>query len=78
MKKPIIESIADGPRAVRCKRMAANADTMPGMLILGDALNLRHPVTAAGMTVALNDVYFWWNALFKKVDGLSKNFKGIL
>ncbi|KAL5379507.1 hypothetical protein DPSP01_008384 [Paraphaeosphaeria sporulosa] len=28
----------------------------PGMLILGDAMNMRHPLTGGGMTVALNDV----------------------
>ncbi|KAK7902980.1 Squalene epoxidase [Exophiala xenobiotica] len=28
----------------------------PGLAILGDALNMRHPLTGGGMTVALNDV----------------------
>ncbi|KIW57479.1 hypothetical protein PV05_06025 [Exophiala xenobiotica] len=28
----------------------------PGVAILGDALNMRHPLTGGGMTVALNDV----------------------
>ena len=28
----------------------------PGLIILGDALNMRHPLTGGGMTVALNDV----------------------
>jgi squalene monooxygenase len=28
----------------------------PGMVILGDAMNMRHPLTGGGMTVALNDV----------------------
>ncbi|KAL3480429.1 squalene epoxidase-domain-containing protein [Aspergillus californicus] len=28
----------------------------PGLLMLGDALNMRHPLTGGGMTVALNDV----------------------
>ncbi len=60
MKKPVTKAIADGPRIVRCQRMAANFDVVPGVLILGDALNTRHPVTASGMTVALNDVMFWW------------------
>lgn len=26
-------------------------------MILGDALNMRHPLTGGGMIVALNDVY---------------------
>ena len=28
----------------------------PGLIILGDAMNMRHPLTGAGMTVAFNDV----------------------
>lgn len=28
----------------------------PGLVILGDALNMRHPLTGGGMTVAFNDV----------------------
>lgn len=31
----------------------------PGLLILGDALNMRHPLTGAGMSVALNDALMW-------------------
>ena len=64
--------IDEGPRVVRCKRMSANFDVTPGVLILGDALNMRHPVTASGMTVALYDVYFWWDALANNVNGLSE------
>lgn len=29
---------------------------VPGLALLGDALNMRHPLTGGGMTVALNDV----------------------
>lgn len=28
----------------------------PGILVLGDAMNMRHPLTGGGMTVAFNDV----------------------
>lgn len=28
----------------------------PGLIFLGDAMNMRHPLTGGGMTVALNDV----------------------
>lgn len=28
----------------------------PGLVMLGDAMNMRHPLTGGGMTVALNDV----------------------
>ncbi|KAI4166306.1 MAG: hypothetical protein LQ342_000196 [Letrouitia transgressa] len=29
---------------------------VPGMIMLGDAMNMRHPLTGGGMTVAFNDV----------------------
>lgn len=29
---------------------------VPGMMVLGDAMNMRHPLTGGGMTVAFNDV----------------------
>lgn len=31
----------------------------PGVLVLGDAFNMRHPLTGGGMSVALNDVVIW-------------------
>ncbi|KAF4764720.1 hypothetical protein HAV15_000374 [Penicillium sp. str.  len=36
--------------------LPASANKTPGLMILGDALNMRHPLTGGGMTVALNDV----------------------
>ncbi|CAK9304225.1 unnamed protein product [Gordionus sp. m RMFG-2023] len=30
-----------------------------GVISLGDALNMRHPLTGGGMTVALNDAIYW-------------------
>ncbi|KGO36069.1 Squalene epoxidase [Penicillium expansum] len=36
--------------------LPASVNKTPGLMILGDALNMRHPLTGGGMTVALNDV----------------------
>ena len=36
--------------------MPAAPKTTPGALLLGDAFNMRHPLTGGGMTVALSDV----------------------
>jgi squalene monooxygenase len=36
--------------------LPASTNTTPGLMILGDALNMRHPLTGGGMTVAFNDV----------------------
>lgn len=33
-----------------------SVNRFPGMVMLGDAMNMRHPLTGGGMTVAFNDV----------------------
>lgn len=38
--------------------LPAAPNKTPGLMILGDALNMRHPLTGGGMTVAFNDVVF--------------------
>lgn len=35
----------------------------PGALLMGDAFNMRHPLTGGGMTVALSDVLVLRNLL---------------
>jgi squalene monooxygenase len=36
--------------------LPAATNKTPGLMILGDALNMRHPLIGGGMIVALNDV----------------------
>ncbi|KAG5437257.1 hypothetical protein PCANB_001050 [Pneumocystis canis] len=36
--------------------LPSSLNKRPGLIILGDAMNMRHPLTGGGMTVALNDV----------------------
>ncbi|KAL8541673.1 hypothetical protein ACS0TY_002802 [Phlomoides rotata] len=43
-------------RSMSNRSMAANPHPTPGALLLGDAFNMRHPLTGGGMTVALSDV----------------------
>lgn len=38
------------------RSMPANPQPTPGALLMGDAFNMRHPLTGGGMTVALSDV----------------------
>lgn len=38
------------------RSMPANPCPTPGAVLLGDAFNMRHPLTGGGMTVALSDV----------------------
>ena len=40
---------------------------VPGMVMLGDAMNMRHPLTGGGMTVAFNDVVLLRDLLSPKV-----------
>uniref|UniRef100_A0A8C2CJ42 Squalene monooxygenase n=1 Tax=Cyprinus carpio TaxID=7962 RepID=A0A8C2CJ42_CYPCA len=39
-----------------------------GVLLLGDAYNMRHPLTGGGMSVALNDVRIWRDLLKNMPD----------
>ncbi|KAJ3368532.1 Squalene epoxidase [Allomyces arbusculus] len=39
---------------------------VPGLVMVGDAHNMRHPLTGGGMTVALNDVVILRNVLNKR------------
>lgn len=36
--------------------LPASTNRVPGLVVLGDAMNMRHPLTGGGMTVAFNDV----------------------
>lgn len=36
--------------------LSAEQNVIPGLLVIGDALNMRHPLTGGGMTVGLSDV----------------------
>ncbi|OMO92138.1 Aromatic-ring hydroxylase-like protein [Corchorus olitorius] len=43
-------------RMAPSRTMAASSVPTPGALMMGDAFNMRHPITGGGMTVALSDV----------------------
>lgn len=45
------------------------------MLLLGDTLNMRHPLTGGGMTVAIRDVEAVLNLLeVRNKDGLRERY----
>lgn len=62
--------------------LPASVDIKPGVLLLGDAFNMRHPLTGAGMTVALMDTLIWKDQLqsvpdlkeYSNVVSLQKRF----
>ncbi|CCJ29269.1 unnamed protein product [Pneumocystis jirovecii] len=43
--------------------LPSSLNKKPGLIVLGDAMNMRHPLTGGGMTVALNDVLLLSNLL---------------
>lgn len=43
-------------RTMPNRSMPANPRPTPGALLMGDAFNMRHPLTGGGMTVALSDI----------------------
>lgn len=61
LPKPIQASFADALENGKLRSMPNSwlpptTQQVPGIVILGDAMNMRHPLTGGGMTVALNDV----------------------
>ncbi|KAK0649317.1 squalene epoxidase [Cercophora newfieldiana] len=58
------KAIEDGRlRSMPNAWMPSTRNTTPGLIIIGDASNMRHPVTGAGMTVALKDAALLANTL---------------
>ncbi|EAU31524.1 hypothetical protein ATEG_08351 [Aspergillus terreus NIH2624] len=52
-----------GLRSMPNSYLPSATNKTPGLAILGDALNMRHPLTGGGMTVAFNDVVVLRNLL---------------
>ncbi|XP_010248320.1 PREDICTED: squalene monooxygenase-like [Nelumbo nucifera] len=50
-------------RSMANRSMPASPYPTPGALLLGDAFNMRHPLTGGGMTVALSDIVVLQNLL---------------
>ncbi|KAK7310747.1 hypothetical protein RJT34_08452 [Clitoria ternatea] len=50
-------------RTMTNRSMPADPHPTPGALLMGDAFNMRHPLTGGGMTVALSDIVVLRNLL---------------
>lgn len=46
------------PRSMPNSWLPPSTQLQKGVILLGDAMNMRHPLTGGGMTVAFNDVVF--------------------
>ncbi|KZV30171.1 squalene monooxygenase [Dorcoceras hygrometricum] len=57
LRGAFVEKIETGDiRSMPNRSMPASPLPTPGAILLGDAFNMRHPLTGGGMTVALSDV----------------------
>lgn len=57
LRGPFVASVIKGNiRTMPNKSMPALPRPTPGALLMGDAFNMRHPLTGGGMTVALSDI----------------------
>lgn len=72
---PFSEAIhSDRVRSMPNSFLPPVASFKRGVILLGDAYNMRHPLTGGGMSVALNDVMIW-RELLASVSRLSDHDK---
>ncbi|XP_040020949.1 squalene monooxygenase [Gasterosteus aculeatus] len=69
LKEPFMGALQnDRLRSMPASFLPPSPVSKPGVLLLGDAYNMRHPLTGGGMSVALNDVRIWRSLLGKIPD----------
>uniref|UniRef100_A0A8C0FZP3 Squalene monooxygenase n=1 Tax=Chelonoidis abingdonii TaxID=106734 RepID=A0A8C0FZP3_CHEAB len=60
LKEPFLIAVQnDRLRTMPASFLPPSPVNKPGVLLLGDAYNMRHPLTGGGMSVVLNDVKIW-------------------
>ncbi|KAK7885979.1 hypothetical protein WMY93_025600 [Mugilogobius chulae] len=70
LKESFIEALQnDRLRSMPASFFPPSPVIKSGVLLLGDAYNMRHPLTGGGMSVALNDVRIW-RELLKNIPDL--------
>ncbi|KAI3758495.1 hypothetical protein L6452_06059 [Arctium lappa] len=69
MQEAFVATIDKGNiRTMPNRSMPAAPHPTPGALLMGDAFNMRHPLTGGGMTVALSDIVVLRNLLMPLHD----------
>ncbi|CAJ1061901.1 squalene monooxygenase [Xyrichtys novacula] len=64
LKEPFMSALQNERlRSMPASFLPPSPVSKPGVLLLGDAYNMRHPLTGGGMSVALNDIRIWRNLL---------------
>ncbi|XP_045309656.1 squalene monooxygenase [Leopardus geoffroyi] len=60
LKEPFLEAIQNSRlRSMPASFLPSSPVNKRGVLLLGDAYNMRHPLTGGGMTVILKDIKIW-------------------
>lgn len=60
LKEPFLEASQNSHlRSMPASFLPSSPVNKRGVLLLGDAHNMRHPLTGGGMTVAFNDIKLW-------------------
>ncbi|XP_073787559.1 squalene monooxygenase isoform X2 [Danio rerio] len=60
LKEPFLLAVQNNRlKSMPASFLPSSPVSKPGVLLLGDAYNMRHPLTGGGMSVALNDVRIW-------------------
>ncbi|XP_072908924.1 squalene monooxygenase isoform X2 [Hemitrygon akajei] len=73
IKEPFLHAVQnDRLRTMPASFLPPSPVNKPGVLLLGDAYNMRHPLTGGGMSVVLNDVRIW-NCLLQSIPDLHDN-----
>jgi len=77
MREPFLEAVCNSQvRSMPNNFLAPAPVDRRGVMCLGDALNMRHPLTGAGMTVVFNDVIMI-RELLRGIDDL-RDYNAIL
>ncbi|KAF4100726.1 hypothetical protein G5714_018922 [Onychostoma macrolepis] len=73
IKRPFLLAVQNNRlKSMPASFLPSSPVNKPGVLLLGDAYNMRHPLTGGGMSVALNDVRIW-RSLLQNIPDLSDN-----
>ncbi|XP_043922160.1 squalene monooxygenase-like [Protopterus annectens] len=75
LKDPLLTALQNEHlKIIPTMYLPAVAVNKPGVLILGEAYNIRHPFTGGGMSVILNDIKIW-RELLQEIPDLYDNEK---
>lgn len=70
LKEPFLEATQNSRlRSMPASFLPSSPVNKRGVLLLGDAYNMRHPLTGGGMSVAFNDIKIW-RKLLKSIPDL--------